>query len=192
MAKKESTIINMVLTLFMVTAVAATALGYVYEFTKEPIAAAKKEKLEKAIGVVVPEFDEVADREVKAVDSDVMLTFYEAKKGGEVVGTAVKSYSDKGFTTRIWIIVGFRPDGSIHNYQILDHKETPGLGDKMAFWFNDEAKVGQCILNKNPGDINLTVSKDGGDIDAITAATITSRAFLDAVQRAYDTYKSNK
>ena len=80
-------------------------------------------------------------------------------------------------------MVGFKPDGSVYNYSVLDHKETPGLGSKMGTWFVKGAKGD--IIGKIPGKDGLSVSKDGGEVDAITAATISSRAFLDAINRAY-------
>lgn len=190
--KKESTFINMVLVLFIVTLVASAALGGLYELTKEPIAAAKLAKKLNAIKEVVPNFnnnpsDEVYKIGVNAKDT---LEFYPAKKDGKLVGTAVKTFTTNGFSGYVWLMVGFKPDGSINNYSVLEHKETPGLGSKMAAWFkpSDPAKVKASIINKNPGKLNFTVSKDGGDIDAITAATISSRAFLDAVQTAYNEY----
>lgn len=108
--------------------------------------------------------------------------FILAKKNGELVGTAVKTYTNNGFGGKIWLMVGFNPDGTIANYSVLDHKETPGLGSKMDTWFTKDGKGN--IVGKNPGENGLKVSKDGGDVDAITAATISSRAFLDAVNRA--------
>ena len=110
------------------------------------------------------------------------LQFYEAKKGGNLVGTAIKTYTTNGFGGKIWLMVGFNPDGTIYNYSVLEHKETPGLGSKMDTWFVKGAKGD--ITGKNPGTTGLQVSKDGGNVDAITAATISSRAFLDAVNRA--------
>jgi electron transport complex protein RnfG len=192
MAKKESTFFNMVSPLFLVTAIAATALGYVYEITKGPIEIAKKQKLENAIGEVVPEFDNLNTFSLMPKTGSDSVIFYEAIKGDELVGTAIKTYTDNGFSGKIWIIVGFDTKGTIINYKVLEHKETPGLGNKMEIWFNDKNKQDSYINGKNPGTSNFTVSKDGGDIDAITAATISSRAFLDAIQRAYDTFTDNK
>lgn len=188
MAKKESTFLNMTVTLLLVTGIAATALGFVYEFTKGPIEASKKLKLENAIGQVVPEFDELNELSLMPPTGSDSITCYEAMKDGNKVGVAIKSYTDNGFSGRVWIIFGFDNDGNIINYSVLEHKETPGLGDKMSFWFNDENRPGSNIKGLNPGKNNLTVSKDGGEIDAITAATISSRAFLDALDRAYKTY----
>ena len=190
--KKESTFINMVLVLFIVTLVASAALGGLYELTKEPIAKAKLEKKLKAIKEVVPAFNNNPNAEMykTGISEKDTLEFYPAKMNDTLVGTAVKTCTTNGFSGYIWIIVGFKPDGTINNNAVLEHKETPGLGTKMADWFKptDPTKAKASILEKNPATANLTVSKDGGDIDAITAATISSRAFLEAVQTAYNEY----
>ncbi|NOX48295.1 MAG: RnfABCDGE type electron transport complex subunit G [Chlorobi bacterium] len=189
MAKKESSFMNMVLTLLVVTIVAALALGGVYTVTKGPIAIAKRKKVEKAIGQVVPAFDTIM-REYKLKPATATgkdsLTFFEAWKGGEKVGTAVKTYTDEGFGGKIWIMVGFDSDGTINNTAVLEHKETPGLGDKMDIKKSDFSKQ---FIGKNPKDFKLQVTKDGGDVDAITAATISSRAFCDAVKRGYEAFE---
>ena len=186
MAKKESTLINMLVALIMVTLVASTALGFVYMVTKEPIAAAKLAKKLDAIQKVVPAFDNDPNAEVykMAVDGDT-LHFYPAKNNGELVGTAVETFTNMGFTTVIKVMVGLTPDGIIHDVAVLEHKETPGLGDKMERKKSDWSTQFQ---NKNPKEFNIAVKKDGGDIDAITASTISSRAFCDAVNRAYNAY----
>ncbi|MDM8160498.1 RnfABCDGE type electron transport complex subunit G [Labilibaculum sp. K2S] len=190
--KKESTFINMVLVLFVITLIASAALGAVYEITKEPIAAAKLAKKLNAIKEVVPDFNNNPSDEMYKVglNEKDTLEFYPAKKDGILVGTAVKTLTTKGFGGNVWIMVGFKPDGTIHNYSVLEHTETPGLGTKMVSWFKptEPSREKSSVVNKNPGSINFTVSKDGGDIDAITAATISSRAFLDAIKTGYDEY----
>ncbi|MCU4176885.1 RnfABCDGE type electron transport complex subunit G [Carboxylicivirga sp. N1Y90] len=186
MAKTESTLKNMVLTLLVITGVAGTSLGFMFELTKGPIEAAKKAKQEAAIKMVMPEFDSLEK------DTTIANTnFFRASSNGELVGIAIEAVSPKGFSGNIKIMVGFKPDGTIINYQVLEHKETPGLGTKMADWFKTD-KGKQSILGKHPETNKLTVSKDGGEVDAITAATISSRAFLDAVRIAYETYNDNK
>ncbi len=185
-SKRESNFVNMVLTLFLVAAVAAFALGGVYMLTKEPIAIAKQKKLEAAIKAVLPEFDTIRTVKVKEAGGKDSLTFYYALKQDKVIGTAIKTYTMKGFSGRIELMVGLLEDGTINNTAVLSHKETPGLGDKM------DAKKSEFSLQfrgKNPATFKLKVKKDGGDVDAITAATISSRAFCDAVQRAYDTFE---
>lgn len=184
MAKRESTFINMVLTLFFVAAISATTLGLMNEVTEEPIAAAKlKAKLE-AVEKVVPEFDNNPSEEMYVLQSDMgELECYPAKKDGQLVGTAISSITKKGFSGEIKIMVGLNPDGSIFDSSVLEHKETPGLGTKM-----DLPKFKDQFKGKDPGSANIQVKNDGGEIDAITAATISSRAFSDAVQRAYESY----
>ncbi len=186
-AKTQSTFINMVVVLFVVTAVAGLALGSVYNLTKEPIAIAKQKKLNDAIKTVLPEFDSIEEQMVQEANGPDSLQFYIASKDGVVIGTAVNTYTMKGFSGLVKLMVGFLPDGSIHNISVLEHKETPGLGTKMA-----DAKFKDQFVGIQPADFNLKVKKDKGDVDAITAATISSRAFCDAAQRAYDTFEKNK
>lgn len=183
--KLESNFTNMVVVLFSVTLIASAAVGYVQTLTAGPIEAAKEAKQVNAIRQVIPgEFDNDPNADVWKVQTPDggELEFYPAKKNGELVGTAVKTYTNNGFGGKIWLMVGFNPDGTISNYSVLEHKETPGLGSKMDTWFVKDGKGD--IIGKNPEGSGLKVSKDGGDIDAITAATISSRAFLDAINRA--------
>lgn len=186
MAKKESTFMSMVLTLLIVTFVASAALGYIYEITKGPIAASKLAKLNNAIKQVVPEYDTIPGDEVykMGIDGDT-LVFYPAKKDGELVGTAISTFTNKGFGGNIKLMVGLLPDGTINNISVLEHKETPGLGDKMS---KKKSEWSIQFNGKNPSEFKLKVTKDGGDVDAITASTISSRAFCDAVERAHKAY----
>lgn len=190
MAKRESTFTNMVVTLLLVTGIAATALGYVYDLTKGPIAAAKLKAQQEAIEKVLPEFDELGESfKVPTEGGGDSLEFFPALKGGELVGTAIKTYTKKGFSGFISIMAGIDKSGNFSGYEVLDHAETPGLGSKMGVWFKNTEKPNQYIIGKNPKSSKFIVSKDGGDIDAITASTITSRAFLDALTRAYNSYE---
>ncbi len=191
MAKKlESSFKNMVIVLFLITLIASVAVGMVYELTKVPIALVKQNKELKAIKAVVPDFDNSPALEMysQTIGKDT-VKLYPAKKNGELVGTAVKIFANNGFSGKFWIMVGFKPNGSIYNYSILEHKETPGLGSRMDIWFTEEGK--SSIIGMNPQTNNIAVSKEGGDVDAITAATITSVAFLDAVKVAYKVYSKN-
>lgn len=181
MAKKESTFINMVITLVVITLVASFALGSIYNVTKEPIARAIKEKQEKAIREVIPPFDSLTSYKVALTGGD-SLTFNVGYLDDQPVGTAIASYSNDGYDpTQIQLMVGFLPDRTIQNVVVIQQKETPGLGTKIK----DPVWKDQ-YNGKNPATFNIKVKKDGGEIDAITAATISSRAFSDAVIRAYD------
>ncbi len=183
--KLESNFTNMVVVLFSVTLIASAAVGYVNSLTAGPIEAAKQAKQVNAIRQVIPgEFDNDPNADVWKMETPDggVLEFYPAKKEDQAVGTAVKTYTNNGFGGQVWLMVGFNPDGTISNYSVLEHKETPGLGSKMDTWFTKNGKGN--VIGKKPGTTGLKVSKDGGDVDAITAATISSRAFLDAVNRA--------
>lgn len=188
-SKRESNFLNMVITLFIVSSVAALVLGGVYTVTKEPIALAKKRKLEAAIKTVLPEFDTLRSAKIALGDGDDSLVFYFGSKDKKIIGTAVKTYTMKGFSGKIELMVGFLQDGTISNTAVVSHKETPGLGDKMDIKKSDFPVQ---FKGKNPANYLLKVTKDGGDVDAITAATISSRAFCDAVDRAYKAFDKEK
>ena len=178
----------MALALTGFSVVAGGLLGWVNDITTEPIAQANAKTLSDAIAVVVPEFDNNPAEAPEEVDLDgVIYKVYKATKGGEFVGAAVES-SSMGFGGEIKVLVGFDTEGNIKDYSLLAHAETPGLGSKAADWFKKGGKGD--ITGKNPGQTPLTVSKDGGEIDAITASTITSRAFLRAINNAYAAYKN--
>ena len=183
MAKLESTFKNMVLSLVSISVVAAVALAGVFLLTSANIENQKAQKQQKAIMDVLPQKGEgavIADPEKVG---DVVI--YRATKDGKEIGAAVQ-VSEMGFGGAQKLMVGFDAEGKIVDYAVLEHQETPGLGDKIVFWFKNAEKPGQNILGREAK--NLTVSKDGGEVDAITAATISSRAFLRAINKAYAAY----
>jgi Na+-translocating ferredoxin:NAD+ oxidoreductase subunit G len=192
MAKRESTFINMVVALFAVTFIAAAALGFVYDLTKDAIELAKMRAQSAAIEKVLPEYDELGTSWKTAVTSTSdSLEFFPAYKNGERVGVAVRTFTNNGFSGYISIMAGFDNEGTITGFEVLRHAETPGLGSKMDVWYSNSEKSDQNVIGKNPDSHNFKVKKDGGDFDAITASTITSRAFLEALVRAYDAYEKN-
>jgi len=176
----------MFLSLTIICVVAGAILAGVNMYTTGPIAATKAAALEAAIKAA---FDNKPTEDAyMAVTTDGdSLKIYPAMKDGKLVGAAVESNTQKGFSGEIKVIVGFDAEGKLLNYSVLQHAETPGLGAKMQEWFRED-KNQQSVLGRNLADGELKVSKDGGDIDAITAATITSRAFLNAVNRAYSAF----
>lgn len=182
----KSSLVNMVLSLGTITIVAAALLAGAYTITEEPIKVADLNKQTEAISAVTPEFDNnpVAEAvEITPEGESASVKVFPARKGNTLVGGAVESYSSAGFSGDIKIIYGFDIDGNITGYEVMSHAETPGLGAKMGEWFRSP-EGRRNVIGLNPSTANLTVSKDGGDVDAITAATITSRAFLDALNRA--------
>ena len=193
MGKLKSSFKNMVLALGGVSIFAAGTLGLVQELTKEPIMLSELANQEAAIKEVVPDFDNNPIDEqymLPTTDGDSLLCF-PGKKDGKLVGLAIRTYSNKGFSGLVEIMVGLKPDGEIFNYSVLEQKETPGLGAKMVDWFKTD-KNNQSVIGMNPGKNKVWVSKDGGEVDAITAATISSRAFLDAIDRAYRSYMASE
>ncbi len=180
----------MVLSLTGFSVLAGGLLGWVNAATADPIAQANAKALSDAIAVVVPGFDNNPAEEAETVEVDgTAYKIYPATKGGEPIGAAVEA-SANGFGGALTVLVGFDTEGNIIDYSLLSHAETPGLGSKAADWFKKGAKGD--IIGKNPGEKPLSVSKDGGEIDAITASTITSRAFLQTVNAAYAAYMNEQ
>ena len=187
MAKKESTIVNMVLALFVITTISAATLGFMFKLTKEPKEKAEKIKQNFAILAVLPDFDNNPSAEyykIESYDGGDSLTCFPAYKNGELTGIAVKTWTKKGFSGEIYLMAGFDSSGHIYSITVLEHQETPGLGTKMA-----DAEFKDQYYGKHPDINNLSVKKNGGEIDAITAATISSIAFSDAVERAFKSLK---
>ena len=180
--KLPSTFGNLILVMSLISAVSALALAYTYSVTKEPRAMVEVKKTVAALESVLPAFDNnPAEEKYPHPEAQYAeMEFFPAAKGGQRVGWAVKTYSDNGFDSRIWIMVGFDAEKKIYGTQVLAQTETPGLGTKMtADKFRDQFK------GKDPVQFQLKVKKDGGQVDALTAATITSRAFCDALDRAF-------
>ena len=166
-------------------------LAYVNHLTEGPIAAQKEKTLADGIKTVMVCNDlKVAKTDEVKLDVDGKeLTYivYQVKDAqGQDLGAAVES-TTMGFGGDLKVLVGFNPEGQILGYTLLEHAETPGLGAKADQWFQKGQKGD--IIGKDPKE-PLTVSKDGGQVDAITASTITSRAFLKAVNQAYNAYKT--
>ena len=183
MKKLESSLKNMVLSLTGFSILAGGLLGWVNAATAEPIAQANANALSDAIAKVVPGFDNNPSEEAENVEvNGTTYKIYPATQGGKAIGAAVEA-SANGFGGALTVLVGFDTEGNIIDYSLLSHTETPGLGSKAADWFKKGAKGD--IPGKNPGEKTLSVTKDGGEIDAITASTITSRAFLQAVNNAF-------
>ncbi len=181
----KSTLKNMTAVLFGITLVASAGVGVVNMITAEPIAAAKEAATVAALNEVLPAFDETTNAEL-TID-ELPITVYTATKEGVVSGYAVQTMTKQGFGGTIRMMVGFTPDGEVVNVNVLEQSETPGLGTKMA----DEGNpLITSFKGKNPADMKLAVKKDGGDVDALTAATISSRAYVDAMNRAWTAYKN--
>ncbi len=177
----ENSLKNMVLSLLGVTFVASACVAMVQKVTAEPIAAANRAATEAALTMVLPPFDE--NEMESMVLYELPVDIYTAKRDGEVVGYAVKSVTRQGYGGPITLMVGISPEGELLDVNVLAHSETPGLGSLLT---NPENVVLASIKGKNLADVDLRVKKDGGDVDALSGATISSRAYGDAISRAYD------
>lgn len=185
MAKKESTLTNMLIALMVITIVSGGVLGFIYGLTKPAIDKVEENKNIKAINEVLKTDVAIATTESVVIEDLTYNLAYDAE--GNFIGAAVKTYSKNGFGGKIELMVGMLADGVINKVSVLSQAETPGLGANMV---NDKFK-GQ-FDGKNPATFILKVKKDGGDVDAITAATISSRAVSEAIKRAADGFEANK
>ena len=191
MKKLESSLLNMVLVLTGVAVIMGGILAYVNHLTEGPIAQQKAKALADGIKNVMG-VDELSVAKTDTVRQNVggkELTYiiYQTQDAQKKdLGAAVES-TTSGFGGDLKVLVGFDPEGKILGYTLLEQAETPGLGAKADKWFQKGEKGD--IIGKSPAE-PLTVSKDGGQVDAITASTITSRAFLLAVNNAYNAYKA--
>src|SRR4030043_1168412 len=186
MAKRESNFMNMFVTLLLVTLLSSAALGFIYELTKKPIDDALMYKKTLAVHIVLPEFDnDPFENVMRVAVGDDTLSVYPGRKDDEITGVAVET-SSPGYGGDIRLLVGFLPDGTIKEVAVIEHKETAGLGDKIL---KSKSDFPVQFEGKNPENFRLAVIKDGnGDVDAITASTISSRAYCVALQKAYDAY----
>ena len=183
----------MVLVLVGVAVVIGAVLAWVNNITEKPIA----EKAQQTLAAGIKEVMNSTD--IKVEDPDTVKMEIQGKESiftihnvyttdGAYLGSAVES-TTMGFGCDLKVLVGFNAEGTILGYTILQASETPGLGAKADKWFQKDGKGN--IIGKSLANGDLKVSKDGGDVDAITASTITSRAFLKAVNQAYSAYQDN-
>lgn len=185
---KASNFTNMVLCLFCICLGGSAVMGSVYVLTKDTIEAAQIAKENQAIAQVLPPFDNdpFAQRFESTVDGKTFVC-YPATSAGKPVGLAIKAATTKGFGGTVQAMVGFLPDGTICRTALLSHSETPGLGDRLD---PQKSPFTLQFEGKHLNTFRAAVVKDGGDVDAITAATISSRAFCDLVNAAYKTFEA--
>ena len=187
----KSSFLNMVLALGCICLVCSALLGLVNHVTAEPIAAANLAKTNNAIKAVVPEFDNIPSEDSWNVEVDgKQYKVYPATYQGKVMGYAIEVLPT-GFGGTIDMLVGFDAEtGNIYNTSVISHSETPGLGAKITE--TGEGSFRAQFDGMDPAATKFMVRKDGGDIDAITASTITSRAFTSGVAEAYKVYLTIK
>lgn len=175
-------ILNMALRLSLICAIAALALANVAEVTRGPIAASEARAQREAVEAVLPSFAQLAIDTLKTDTDDPALYFSGVSDKG-VTGTAFKSISGLGYSGDIEIMMGVSPEGKVSGVRILRHAETPGLGANYAApEMLDEFYKGRLIAD------NWKITKDGGEVDAVTGATVTGRAIADAIETGLENY----
>lgn len=187
MEKLQSSLSNMVLVLTGFAVIIGALLAWVNHLTEAPIRAKAEQTLQQGIKTVMG----TQQLSVSATDTlrhsidgkQAMFIVHSAVDGqGKPLGAAVET-TTMGFGGDLRVLVGFNPQGVILGYTILQSAETPGLGQKADKWFQKGGRG--SIIGMSPAKGDLAVTKDGGQVDAITASTITSRAFLKAINQAY-------
>lgn len=180
----KSNFSSMVIVLTLTCLICSAVLAGVYALTAKPIADTNERNLKASIAAVLPEGVEISDGKDVEVGGQPS-TYYAATKDGETVAYAIRS-TTTGFGGALTLMVGIQPDGVVYNTSVLSHSETPGLGAKCT---TDEKFMNQWKGFDTSSKI-LSVKKDGGDVDAITASTITSRAYTLAVKNAAEALKT--
>jgi electron transport complex protein RnfG len=187
-------IFRLIIVLTSICIVSAIALAKIYDLTKGPIAHQKRLEVLRAIKTVLPPYDNEPDRDLaklpKGVDKkgeEIKGVFYRGEKNGRLIGIAFTVTSHEGYGGNIELMVGVSPDGTIYGIEVLSHLETPGLGAKIT-----RAKFKDRFKDRNLSNTKWAVKKDGGDIDSITGATISSRAVIKAVKEGLTFYEDHK
>ena len=176
----------MTLCLFLICLVCSSLLAGVYALTKSPIEEAAKAKNEAAIKEVLPENATSIEQERTVTMGDKEYSYNLAyDEQGNTVGCAI-NVSTLGFGGPILIKVGFDSEGVIYNTKVLSQSETPGLGAKCT----EVGGFAEQFKGFNPSEKKLSVKKDGGDVDAITASTITSRAYTAGLATAVEVFRT--
>lgn len=187
----KSSLLNMVLVLFGITAVAAFLVGMVNGITKDTIAQTEQKNKDLAKLEVLPKFEGEAEFEDKSCEiGDFVVNVTTVKANGELVGYAVEapSITRSGYADRIKLMVGFVEQGDttiINGIKVLAQSETPGLGANMT---KEGNSLERSAVGKEPKTLAFAVSKEGGSFDALTGSTISSRAYANAVETAYAGY----
>lgn len=183
---------RMVLVLTVICLVAAIALSQVFAVTKGPIEKAKRAEKLMAIKAVLPAYDNEPDTEERKIGE---RSYYPGTNGGKSVGFAFEAASQNGYSGEIKVLVGVLPDGSINGLEILEHKETPGLGQKIedekwrleVIYKDTEKKIRRTLKNTK-----WAVEKDSGEVDQISGATISPRAVVEAVKSGMEDFNTAK
>ncbi|MDG5469401.1 RnfABCDGE type electron transport complex subunit G [Deltaproteobacteria bacterium IMCC39524] len=189
-----NSMLRLALVLTLITAGAGLILSMVEAVTREPIAEQRRLATLRALRAVLPPGDNSPDQDTVQLltgqdrrGRDVLRTFYRGRQAAELSGVAFQVVAPDGYSGNIAVMVGVDPEGTVDGIEILNHSETPGLGDKITLpGFKD------IFTGKNLQNADWRVKKDGGEFDQITGATISPRAVVGAVRRGLEFYHEHR
>jgi electron transport complex protein RnfG len=184
--------IKLIAVLTLTCLLSALGLAYVNRLTEEPIAEQKRQAKLRAVKAVLPPFDNDPIKEKKELEiKGGKITFYIGKKEGKVIGVAF-SQEGEGYGGFIKVMLGITPGEEISGVEILGHLETPGLGARIEEPRFKEQFKGKSRANSKLVQGKLAVRKDGGDIEALTGATISPRGVTEALNKGLKIFKEHK
>jgi electron transport complex protein RnfG len=180
-------LLKLTLTLTIISFAAGLLLAYTHKVTAPSIAAAVRQETIAALASVLPPFDNDPSTTTLSIsESGRPWVFHVARKNGAFVGSAFETSSKNGYGGDIRIMVGITADGHLKSIHFLAQHETPGLGTKI-----DGAPFKLQFAGKPVAGPVWNIKKDQGHFDAITGATISSRAVLEAIRNGIDAYTAH-
>ncbi len=177
---------NLALRLALICAVAAAALAQVDGFTREPIRLAEAQAQREAVEAVLPSFARLAGDTLRVGQPDEAI-YFTGRDSSAVVGTAFTAVSGLGYSGEIEVMIGLDAEGVVNGIRILRHAETPGLGANYA-----APEVLDAFYKGKGASSRWQVAKDGGEVDAITGATVTGRAICDAIEQGFTRWEADQ
>jgi len=207
MSSENVKLTPLVLSMGLISCAATALMAWVFVITEAPIAAAQQMKNTAALSQVLPAFDNQPTKEAVTLGK---VTFYAARKDGQITGFAGETITTKGYAGEVCVLAGLKPDGTITTVLVTRQSETPGLGTVVAERVRVKTLSGLLAGKKETGlppnkildQFNgrkaeagqrpWAVKKDGGDFDSMTGATITSRAGVEAIFTIAETFAQNK
>lgn len=207
MSSDNVKITPLVLSMGLISLVATALMAWVCLITEEPIAAAQQKKSNAALSQVLPAFDNQPAQEAVTIGP---VKFFTARTDGQITGFAGETVTPKGYAGDVTVLAGLNPDGTVNTVLVTQQSETPGLGAVVCGRIREKTISGVIAGKKETGlppnrildqfngmkaeagQTPWKVKKDGGSLDAITGATITSRAVCDGVFTIAETFAQNK
>ena len=183
-----------VLVLTLITALSGLVLGTTEHCTRQPITQQYRRQQLQALRTVLPEVDNAPDRDTvtppmqaSAGAPSTPTTYYRGRQRGEIVAIAFQVVAAHGYGGPIRMMVGVAPSGELLGLAILQQSETPGLGTRI-----EEEGFRAQFLGKGLTAVRWKVTKDGGDFDQISGATISSRAVVEGLSAGIESYLRHK